>query len=188
MGEATAGAKLSYIHPGSPQSRGRIVRRAFANPERLDPSQRGMRCSLSLGEGQGEGERDAANPNGRTKFASSARSAPRLCNPGYAKTNFPTCSKNDRGKPPSALVFRAFLPPHPALSLRERENRPPLRGESNARGRAGVSAFNRGPHGASGSDLRLEKHAGCPFPLPWGEGEHLLEGSERSLPFLKLPV
>jgi len=50
MAEATAGAKLSYIHPGPPQSRRRIVRRAFANPERLDPSQRGMRCSLSLGE------------------------------------------------------------------------------------------------------------------------------------------
>jgi len=37
----------------------------------------------------------------------------------------------------SALVFRALLPPHPALSLGERENRPPLRGESNALDRAG---------------------------------------------------
>ena len=34
----------------------------------------------------------------------------------------------------SALVVRAFLPPHPALSLGERENRPPLSGESNALG------------------------------------------------------
>ncbi len=34
----------------SPPGRGRIVRRAFANPERLDFSQRGMRCSLSLRE------------------------------------------------------------------------------------------------------------------------------------------
>src|SRR6266478_7698778 len=71
----------------------------------------------------------------------------------------------------SALVFRAFLPPHPALSLGERENRPPLRGESNAQGRAGVSALNRGAHGATGSDARLNKDAGCPFPLPPGEGQ-----------------
>src|SRR5712692_6971112 len=33
-----------------PQRSGRIVRRAFANPERRDSSQRGMRCSLSLRE------------------------------------------------------------------------------------------------------------------------------------------
>src|SRR6266853_1202890 len=33
---------------------------------------------LPAGEGQGEGERDAANPNGRTNFASSARPAPRF--------------------------------------------------------------------------------------------------------------
>ena len=71
----------------------------------------------------------------------------------------------------SALVFRASLPPHPALSLGERENRPPLRGESNALGRAGVSAFNRGAHGASGSDVQPQKDAGCPFPLPAGEGQ-----------------
>src|SRR6266849_8408212 len=71
----------------------------------------------------------------------------------------------------SALVFQALVPPHPALSLGERENRPPLRGESNALRRAGVSAWNRRAHGASGSDARLEKDAGCPFPLPAGEGQ-----------------
>jgi hypothetical protein len=71
----------------------------------------------------------------------------------------------EAGAVASALVFRALLPPHPALSLGlvgvltlssfallpphpgplpgERENRPPLRGESNALGRAGVSALNR---------------------------------------------
>ena len=38
-------------------------------------------------------------------------------------------------------------------SLRESENRPPLRGESNAMGRAGVAALNRGAHGASESDV-----------------------------------
>src|SRR6266849_8916310 len=32
----------------------------------------------------------------------------------------------------SALVFRAFLPPHPALSLGERENRPPRFRQSRA--------------------------------------------------------
>src|SRR5229473_1663063 len=49
----------------------------------------------------------------------------------------------------SALVFRALLPPHPAFSLGERENRPSLRGESNTLGRASVSALNRGANGAS---------------------------------------
>src|SRR5713226_8282606 len=34
----------------SPLGRGRIVHRAFANPERLDTLPRGMRSSLSLGE------------------------------------------------------------------------------------------------------------------------------------------
>jgi len=37
----------------------------------------------------------------------------------------------ERGAVAGAWVFRAFLPPHPALSLGERENRSPLRGESN---------------------------------------------------------
>ncbi len=50
-----------------------------------------------------------------------------------------------------------LFPLTPALSLGERENRPPLRGESNALGRAGVSALNRGAHGASENDARLEK-------------------------------
>src|SRR5258708_16029125 len=66
----------------------------------------------------------------------------------------------------SALVFRALLPPHPALSLGERENRAPPRGESNALGRASVSALNRGGHSARGRDAQLEEDAGCPFPLP----------------------
>src|SRR2546425_7476003 len=51
MAEATAGATLSYIHPGPLlRAEGESPACAFANPERLDPSQRGMRCSLSLGE------------------------------------------------------------------------------------------------------------------------------------------
>src|SRR5216684_2579391 len=38
------------LTPPSPLGRGRIARRAFVNPERLDSSQRGMRRSLSLRE------------------------------------------------------------------------------------------------------------------------------------------
>src|SRR5712691_8317270 len=41
-----------------------------------------------------------------------------------------------------------LFPLTPALSLGEGENRPPLRGESNSLSRAGVSALNRGAHGA----------------------------------------
>src|SRR5258708_17623631 len=44
------------LTPALSPRRGRIVRRALANPERLDSTQCGMRCSLSLREGQGEGE------------------------------------------------------------------------------------------------------------------------------------
>src|SRR6266849_5456027 len=47
------GQRCSNFSPSprpSPLGRGRIVRRAFANPERLDSSQRGVRCSLSLRE------------------------------------------------------------------------------------------------------------------------------------------
>ncbi len=38
------------LTPPSPLGRGRISRRAFANPERLDSPPRGIRCSLSLRE------------------------------------------------------------------------------------------------------------------------------------------
>src|SRR6266849_3556641 len=38
------------LTPALSPRRGRIVRRAFANPERLDSSQCGMRCSLALRE------------------------------------------------------------------------------------------------------------------------------------------
>src|SRR6266568_6358986 len=77
------------------------------------------RCSagcgvpLPAGEGQGEGERDVANRNGRKSSASSARPFPRVSGLCYPKTNFPTRFKNDRRKQASALVFRAWLPPHP---------------------------------------------------------------------------
>ncbi len=60
----------------SPLGRGRIVHRACANPQRLDLSRRGMRCSLSLRErGRVRGERSGTNQNGRTNFASSTRPA-----------------------------------------------------------------------------------------------------------------
>ncbi len=51
------------------------------------------------------------------------------------------------------------FPPHPGPLPWERENRPPPSGESNALGRAGVSALNGGAHGAGGSDARLKKDA-----------------------------
>src|SRR5713226_10757196 len=70
---------------------------------------------------------------------------------GHAKTNFTTRSKSDRGKPPSAPVFRVLLPPHPALSLGERENRQPRSRQSRAA--ALVPARDR------------------VFPLPAGEGQ-----------------
>src|SRR6266568_2168657 len=57
------------------------------------------------------------------------------------------------------------------LSLGEREDLPPLGGESNALRRAGVSASNRGAHGARGNDVRLKKDAARRFPLPEAEGQ-----------------
>jgi hypothetical protein len=63
---------------------------------------------LPLGEGQGEGERDAANQNGRTNSASSARPFPRANRLCYPKTNFPPRFKNYWRKQASALVFRAL--------------------------------------------------------------------------------
>ncbi len=44
------------LTPALSPRRGRIARRAFDNPVRLDSSQRGMRCSLSLRERHCEGE------------------------------------------------------------------------------------------------------------------------------------
>ncbi len=66
---------------------------------------------------------------------------------------------------------KRLFPLTPALSLGERENRPPLSGEPNALDRAGISALNCAAHGASGSDVHPKKDAGCKFPLPAGEGQ-----------------
>ncbi len=78
----------------------------------------------------------------------------------------------------------AIFPLTPALSLVERENRPPLRGESNALGRVGVSALNRGAHAASESDARLKQDAGCSFPAhePRFKGARRAKSSGWSLP------
>ncbi len=133
MADATAGAKLSYIHPGSPQSRGRIVRRAFANPERLDPSQRGMRCSLSL--------RERARVRGNE-----------------------TQPTQTAGRILQAQLDR--LPDSVTRATQKQISRRALR-------TIGVSR---------------QAHWCFERSFPWGEGEHLLEGSERSLPFVKLPV
>src|SRR5437899_6279575 len=97
----------------SPLGRGRITRLAFANQERLDSLQRGMRCSLSPRERVRVREPDVANQNGRTNFARSTRLAPRAGGLCYPKINFRLPSENDWRKSPRALVFRAFFPPHP---------------------------------------------------------------------------
>src|SRR6266851_6223215 len=73
---------LFPLTPPSPLGRGRIVRRACANPERLDSSRRGMRCSLSQREGQGEGEGDAANQKQPNQFRKLNLNRPWLHRPG----------------------------------------------------------------------------------------------------------
>ena len=65
----------------------------------------------------------------------------------------------------------AYLPPHPGPLPKERENRLPMSGESNALGRARAWALNRGAHGVSESEVGLKKDAGYLFPLPAGEGK-----------------
>src|SRR5258708_764314 len=84
-GSSVAEFPISWLNPrrGPPTPalsarRGRIARRAGADPERLDSSQRGMRVRSPCGEGQGEGEEDAAHQNGRKNSAGSARPARRV--------------------------------------------------------------------------------------------------------------
>ncbi len=61
------------------------------------------------------------------------------------------------------------------------ENRPPLRGESNAAGRAGVSALNRRAHGASENDARLEKPQDArSLSLREGQGEGERDAASRN--------
>src|SRR2546427_10856353 len=78
-------------------------------------------------------------------------------------------SKNDRGKPPSALVLRAWLPPHPGPLPGERENRPPLRGESRAPrlvgGRDAVFPLLRERVRVRGNQTQPTKTAGRIQPL-----------------------
>src|SRR5713226_4565819 len=55
---------------------------------------------------------------------------------------------NGLGRSLARACFERCFPLTPALSLGARENLPPLGGESDALRRAGVSALNRGAHGA----------------------------------------
>src|SRR6266571_8357177 len=119
-----------------------------------------MRCPLSLRERGRVRGKAACNSHGLVALPGVELCAPSLI--------------DFIGSSPARWFAERFFPLTPALSLGERENRPPLSGESNALGRAGVSALNRGAHGASGSEVRLKKDAGCWFPLPrerQGEGE-----------------
>src|SRR6266568_6209967 len=61
---------------------------------------RGPVFPLPAGEGRGEGERDAANQNGRTNFASSFRPAPRA---GLRPQVLPSYSRDGRGRPTRAF-------------------------------------------------------------------------------------
>jgi hypothetical protein len=98
--------------------------------------------------------------NRRNQGAGPRRVRGRLQNLVWCKHHGFTITRRDRERPLT-----------PALSPRERENRLPLSGESNALGRAGMTALNHGVYGASGSDVRPKKEAGCQFPLPAGEGQ-----------------
>src|SRR6266853_1808500 len=106
-----------------------------------------MRVPSPSGEGKGEGERDAANPNGRTNSASSARPAP-LPKVVITSSAEPVDGGSARGR--KRMVFRVWLPPHPALSLGE--------GESPA----ALSPIQR---------LSTRRSAGCGVPSPCGRGQ-----------------
>src|SRR6266704_4685454 len=134
---------------------------------------RDARSPLPEGEGQGEGERDAANQNGRTNFATTARPAltVKVGHPSIPTPVEGGSAHSSKGRQFQIALERRRIPLTPALSLGERENRPPLGSESNPLGRAGVSALNRRANGASGSDIRTKNDAACLFPLPAGEGQ-----------------
>src|SRR5438552_1726039 len=114
-------------HSVPPRRRGRIVRRTFANPKRLDSSQGGMRCSLSQRERARVRGKAACNSHGLVALPGVELCAPSLI--------------DFIGSSPARWFAERFFPLTPSLSLGERENRPPLSGESNALGRAGISAL-----------------------------------------------
>jgi hypothetical protein len=127
-----------------------------------------MRCPLSLRERarvRGTRRRQPKRPD---EFASSTRPAPRansLC--CQKQISRRALCRTDASRQ-ARWCFERCFPLTPALSLGEREDLAPRGGESNALRLAGVSASNRGPHGASGSDVRVKKDAARRFPLPWG--------------------
>jgi len=87
---------------------------------------------LPEGEGQGEGERDAANQNGRTDFTSSTRPAPRAnslcCQKQISRRVLSRTGVSRQAR----WCFERCFPLTPALSLGERENRPPRFRQSRA--------------------------------------------------------
>jgi len=130
----------------------------FANPERLDSSQRGMRDSLS----QRERARVRGNETQPTKTAGRILPAQRE---RLSESELATTSSEkpvDRGSASGRkrIGVSSVASPSPQPSpFGERENRQPLRGESDALSRADVSALNRAAHGASRGDLRPRKSA-----------------------------
>src|SRR6266702_2197618 len=122
-GSGQRGRGFSPSPQPSPLGRGRISRRACANPRRLDSSRRGMRCSLSLRERV----RVRGNEAPPTKSAGRILQAQldRLSEPVACATQkqISRHARRTTGVNREAeLVFRALRPPYPPPP-------PPHRGE-----------------------------------------------------------
>jgi hypothetical protein len=179
------GTARCYCLVGERENRPPRLRQSRA--PRLLPARDGV-FPLPAGEGKGEGERDAANQNGWKNFASSTRPTHRASSRGHGKTNFPTRSKHDRGKPPSPLILRAWLAPHPGpIALELGESTALFSLSSDAGGGEGrgeesrfywISPLPNPPPTRSSQGEGDRRWAfqcliqwQCTPALPWGEGE-----------------
>ena len=115
--QAAAGAGVRKMgRPGDRPLAGRRLadrKSEAAAPQDLNPPSRRIQVLRSFGFWRCAFYKYAA-PIGAGKGHASLKfngCKPVTC--ASQKANFRTRSKNDRGKPPSAFVFRALLPPHP---------------------------------------------------------------------------
>src|SRR6266568_7369431 len=108
-------------------------------------------CRFPLPAGEGEGERDAANQDGRTNFASSTRAAPRANSMCCQKQISRRALSRTGASRQARWCFERCFPLTPALSRGERENRPPRFRQSRA--------------------SRLVAARDVVSPLPAGEGQ-----------------
>ena len=157
---------------------GLLLRRAMLEPVQLEVQPRfqakevkDMRLEQMLSAKLVVGEPPVAQPTPQEFLGPRFLLAQYTCDAGKARGRHEVSVVEFIDSSQAHWCFERCFPLTPALSLGERENRPPLRGESNALDRAAVSTLNRGAHGASASDLRLKKDAGGLFPLPAGEGQ-----------------